>query len=124
MNKGIDKTRIIEVTLELINREGGVQGVNLRQIARLLSCAHTNLYNYFSDGNELLWAALDEAGVKLREFVLAGLDQIEDPGLRMSYYYSRLLDFYLKNKAGSAYSGWSRFHPKGRKTASTRPFSW
>jgi AcrR family transcriptional regulator len=47
--------RIVQVTLDLIEENGGLQGVNLRQIAHRAECAHTNIYNYFADFDDLLW---------------------------------------------------------------------
>ncbi|MDJ0498281.1 MAG: TetR/AcrR family transcriptional regulator [Acidimicrobiia bacterium] len=49
--------RFIGSTLDLIAEKGGSQGVNLREVARRVGCAHTNLYNYFDSFDDLLWAA-------------------------------------------------------------------
>jgi AcrR family transcriptional regulator len=35
--------RLIEATLQLIEENGGLNNVNLRQIARRANCAHTNI---------------------------------------------------------------------------------
>ncbi len=53
--------RLIRATLDLIEKNGGCRGVNLRQIAAKARCAHTNAYNYFDSLEELLWAALEKA---------------------------------------------------------------
>jgi len=49
--------RFVATTLELIEEEGGSLTVNLRQISRRMGCAHTNVYNYFSSYQDLLWEA-------------------------------------------------------------------
>ena len=49
--------RFVDTTLELIAEKGGSQGVNLREVARRLGCAHTNVYNYFDSFDDLLWTA-------------------------------------------------------------------
>jgi AcrR family transcriptional regulator len=53
--------RLVAATLDLIVRNGGCRGVNLRQIAARARCAHTNAYNYFDSLEELFWAALLQA---------------------------------------------------------------
>ncbi len=53
--------RLIAAALDLIVRNGGCRGVNLRQIAARAGCAHTNAYNYFASLEDLLWAALSQA---------------------------------------------------------------
>lgn len=61
--------RFIETTLELITEKGGSLGVNLREVARRIGCAHTNVYNYFDSFDDLLWSAfrrvLDDYGAYL-----------------------------------------------------------
>lgn len=53
--------RLVAAALDLIVRNGGCRGVNLRQIAARAGCAHTNAYNYFDSLEKLLWAALLQA---------------------------------------------------------------
>jgi AcrR family transcriptional regulator len=53
--------RLAELTLSLIERTGGLRQVNLREVARLANCSHTNVYNYFGSFEDLLWATLDLA---------------------------------------------------------------
>ncbi len=55
------RDRIVAATLDLIVRNGGCRGVNLRQIAARARCAHTNAYNYFDSLEDLFWAALHQA---------------------------------------------------------------
>lgn len=51
------RQRLVDAALALIVENGGCRGVNLRQIAVLAGCAHTNAYNYFDSLEELFWAA-------------------------------------------------------------------
>ncbi|HOO31494.1 MAG TPA: TetR/AcrR family transcriptional regulator [Thermotogota bacterium] len=55
----------MEKTLELIKRQEGASQLNLRKIAKELECAHTNIYNYFSSYNDLIWSAAAEAMMRL-----------------------------------------------------------
>ena len=61
--------RFVEATLELIAEQGGSLNVNLREVARRIGCAHTNVYNYFDSFDDLLWTAfrrvLDDYGARL-----------------------------------------------------------
>lgn len=53
--------RLVDIALQLIEKNNGCRGVNLRQIAARARCAHTNVYNYFDSLESLFWAALDRA---------------------------------------------------------------
>jgi AcrR family transcriptional regulator len=53
--------RLVEAALALILENGGCRGVNLRQIAARVGCAHTNAYNYFNSLEDLFWAAVHRA---------------------------------------------------------------
>ncbi len=57
MKKNISKEQIIDTTLELLKDKSDIRTINLREIARVLGCAHTNLYNYFPSFQDLLWEA-------------------------------------------------------------------
>lgn len=102
MSKGISKENIVNITLELIRDRENIRSVNLREIARVLGCAHTNLYNHFSDLDGILWDALDEVLAKSADFLLTDMDLILDPATKLEHFYKRFLDFYLQNK------GWFR----------------
>ena len=66
--------RYIEVTLDLIAESGGSTGINQREISRRLGCAHTNVYNYFANREDLMWAALRRALRLYAEAMTDGLD--------------------------------------------------
>ncbi len=66
--------RFVDVTLELIEEQGGSQDVNLREVARRVGCAHTNVYNYFDGFRGLLWEALRRAVADYAHALAAGLD--------------------------------------------------
>jgi AcrR family transcriptional regulator len=53
--------RFIAETVALIEERGSSQDVTLREIAERVGCAHTNVYNYFEDFDDLLWAAFSRA---------------------------------------------------------------
>ena len=102
MKKGITKKQVLNVTLNLIKDKEDIKNVNLREIARMLGCAHTNLYNYFNSFDDLLWEAhvalLKKASAKIRE----KMSQTNDEELKLQYFFFEFTDFYLNNK------GWFR----------------
>ena len=54
--------------------KGGSQGVNLREIARRIGCAHTNVYNYFASFDDLRWAAFRRALKRYGQYLIHDLD--------------------------------------------------
>ena len=102
LSKGITKENIVNTTLELIRDKENIRSVNLREIARALGCAHTNLYNHFSDLDAILWEAVDEVLVRSSQYILGSLDGSENPEIKLKEFFHRFMDFYLENK------GWFR----------------
>lgn len=102
MAKGLDREQILNVTLDLLKDQENIRNVNLREIARCLGCAHTNLYNYYSDLDQIFWAALDLVLQRLETCLTANLNQQPDKKDRIKTFYSRFIDFYLENP------GWFR----------------
>ncbi len=102
MSKGITKENVVNITLELIRDKENIRSVNLREIARALGCAHTNLYNHFADFDAILWEALDAVLVRSAEFILSAMNEIQTPEEKLQLFYKRLIDYYLLNR------GWFR----------------
>lgn len=96
--KNITKEQIIETTLALINEKSGIQSVNFREIARKMNCAHTNLYNYFTDFDDLIWNAVEAALFNLSAYVTVDLGSNENQQIRLESFITRFIDFYLINK--------------------------
>lgn len=67
--------RIVQVALDLIEENGGLQGVNLRKIAQRAGCAHTNIYNYFANFDDLLWEVYFQIGAKMWSDYPLGLEE-------------------------------------------------
>ena len=102
MKKNITKEQIAETALELMRNKSDLRGLNLREIARTLGCAHTNLYNYFPSYNDLLWethAATQEIFI---DMLTKKLDTATTAELRLSYFFKAFVDMYMDNK------GWFR----------------
>lgn len=102
MKKNITKEQIIETALELTKNKSDLRRLNLREIARTLGCAHTNLYNYFHSYNDLLWethAALQEVFL---EIIKKKLETASTAELRLSYFFEAIVDMYVDNE------GWFR----------------
>lgn len=97
MSKGISKEQIVHVTLELIKDREDIRSVNLREIARILGCAHTNLYNYYKDFDRILWDVLDVILEKSLEHMTAYIGQIGDYNLKLEHFFKRFIEFYLEN---------------------------
>ena len=76
---GVTAERFVDTTLELIAEHGGSTGVNLRQIAKRIGCAHTNLYNYYADYSELLWEAFRRTLAVYADWLTNGLADERSP---------------------------------------------
>lgn len=102
MKRNITKGQIIETALGLMKKKSDLRGLNLREIARTLGCAHTNLYNYFPSYNDLLWethAALQEVFLKM---IVRKLEAANTAELRLAYFFEAVVDMYVDNE------GWFR----------------
>jgi AcrR family transcriptional regulator len=98
LKKSITKEQIVETALALMKNKSDLRLLNLREIARTLGCAHTNLYNYFPSYNDLLWethAALQEIFMKM---LTKKLDAATTAELRLSCFFEAFADMYLDNK--------------------------
>lgn len=73
--KNITKDSIIETTLSIISENEGIKDVNLRGLAKKLGCAHTNLYNYYYNINEILWDALGQVMLRMIAYVDTNIDK-------------------------------------------------
>lgn len=102
MKKGITKEQVIDVALNLMREKEDIRSVNLREIARVLGCAHTNLYNYFGSFDDLLWEAHVALLQKASDSVKEKISQTDDEELKLQYFFFEFVDFYLNNK------GWFR----------------
>ena len=95
--------RFIDTTLELIAEQGGSQGVNLREVARRMGCAHTNVYNYFASFDHLLWASFRRVLDDYEAHLFSGLDDsVSGDGL-LQQLVTRLVAYPQQHP------GWYRF---------------
>lgn len=102
MRKWITKEIIIETALDLLKDSSDIRSVNLREIARVLGCAHTNLYNYFPSYNDLLWEAHVEIENKFIEQISLTLESVQDNKFKLYQFYFLLSELYLDHQ------GWFR----------------
>lgn len=102
MNKSITREQIIETALDLLKDRSDIRNVNLREIARVIGCAHTNIYNYFPSFNNLLWEAHIEIKNKFIEQLSQTLESVQDDKAKLHQFYFSLSEFYLDHK------GWFR----------------
>lgn len=102
ISKGISKENIVHVTLELIKDMENIRNVNLRAIAKVLGCAHTNIYNHFADLDEILWEVMDEVLIRFADYLFAEINAIEDDEIKHHYFFKCFIEFYIEN------AGWYR----------------
>lgn len=100
--KPISREQIIEMTLELLRNRSEVQSLNLREIARALGCAHTNLYNYFPSYPQLLWEAHAACVERMSEQIGAVAAAALAPKYRLQAFFYAVVRVYLEN------TGWFR----------------
>ena len=95
--------RTLEVTLELIDENGGLAGVDLRKVSRALGCAHTNIYNYFDNYPDLLWHVLVEAVERLVNHTKTAMAKTRPGRDAFRVFIGSQIDF------AQAHPGWYRF---------------
>jgi AcrR family transcriptional regulator len=101
--KSINPQKIIDVTLYAIDEIKDYEPLNMREIARRVGCAHTNLYNYFPDFESLLWSSIEALLKQMQDFVFNdnnGINQSID--LTLIFFFTRFTSFYLDHP------GWFR----------------
>ena len=59
--KNLDRDVFSGMVLEMLSEGIPFRDINLRQVAKRVGCAHTNVYNYVSSYGELTWFTLAEA---------------------------------------------------------------
>ena len=84
--------RFVESTVKLIAEREGSHDVNLRNIAREVGCAHTNVYNYFNGVDELMWKAMESVLFKLGEYLQQDLSDSLPP----KDYLEQLMTNYVE----------------------------
>lgn len=100
--KHVSKELIIETTLRLMEENGGIKDVNLRGIAKEIGCAHTNLYNYFSSFDEIIWKSLENILIKMIDYVDSSIVSAANDEERFYLALEAILEFSLKHP------GWYR----------------
>ncbi len=100
--KKITKEQIISTALDLMRDKNELRTVNMREIARTLGCAHTNIYNYFPSYTDLLWethTAILEVFMNTLEEKLSAVTTAE---IKLRYFFDTFVQMYLNNQ------GWFR----------------
>ncbi|MEQ8156455.1 MAG: TetR/AcrR family transcriptional regulator [Clostridiaceae bacterium] len=97
IKKNICKELIIETTLGLIEEKRGTKDVNLREIAKNIGCAHTNLYNYFNSLDDIFWEALGQVMLKMIDYVDTNLADVKDPEEKFYLMLSNIIDFSMEH---------------------------
>ncbi|WP_283606561.1 TetR/AcrR family transcriptional regulator [Faecalispora anaeroviscerum] len=100
--KPISREQIIHTALKLLRNRRDVQSLNLREIARALGCAHTNLYNYFSSYPQLLWEAHTACVERMSAQIDDATHTALQPECKLQAFFCAVVQVYLKN------TGWFR----------------
>jgi AcrR family transcriptional regulator len=95
--------RLLDVTLELIDKRGSSRGVNLREIAKRAGCAHTNAYNYFYNLEELFWYALARLLKRMEKYMVEKVGLVYDSNQYFEKFILGQIDFAFEHP------GWYRF---------------
>jgi len=88
--KTITKEMIIETAAAMIEENCGIRNVTLREIAKRLGCAHTNLYNYFGGLSEIYW---EVAGWILTQLIADARLREQREGIPEGNLFSMLSQF-------------------------------
>lgn len=91
----ISKEIILETVLSLVDENGGIKNVTLRDIAKRLGCAHTNLYNYMSSLDEIFWESLGKVLLKMIDYVDANLHNETDSEESFYLILTNIIDFSM-----------------------------
>lgn len=98
----ITREQIVETALQLMRHKNELRGINMREISRMLGCAHTNIYNYFPSYTALMWethTALQEIFMTTLRGNLASATSAEN---RLRSFIETFTQVYFDNK------GWFR----------------
>jgi AcrR family transcriptional regulator len=79
-----------------------LKNLNMREVARFLGCAHTNIYNYFPKYSDLLWDSHSALLDILMDLLVNELDKSASPEQRFYKFFETIVDIYMSNK------GWYR----------------
>jgi len=93
----VSKEIILESTLRLIDENGGIKNVTLRDIAKSIGCAHTNLYNYFTSLDEIFWQALGKVLLMMMNYCSTELNTEVDEEENFHCILSNLIDFSMNH---------------------------
>jgi len=95
--KIINKEIILETTLNLIEEKSGVRNVNLREIAKRIGCAHTNIYNYFENLDDIFWESLTLVLSKMMDFCARNIQGKLIDEENLFVLLSNIIDFSIQH---------------------------
>ena len=101
--KQVNKEIIIETALRLIDEKQGIKEVTLRDIAKEIGCAHTNLYNYFGSLDEIFWESLSKLLSLMMDYSNLGESGQQQGEKKIYLTISKVIDFFMEHP------GWYRF---------------
>jgi AcrR family transcriptional regulator len=97
MKKAISKEQIIDTALKLLSDKQDFKSINIREIARTIGCAHTNIYNYFSSSADLLWELHSALQGIFITMLRKNVSAEKSPKIRLRKFWETFLQFYLDN---------------------------
>lgn len=100
--KNITKAQIISTALDLLRDKNELRTVNMREVARTLGCAHTNIYNYFPSYTDLLWETHTAILEAFMETLREKISSAAIAEIKLQYFFDTFVQMYLDNQ------GWFR----------------
>ena len=93
------REKIIKITLDLIDKNGGALNVNLRQVAREANCSAPNIYNYFKSLDDLLNVALERICTDFMVMMAQQKDKAETKEQMLQSAFTTFISYGVKNPA-------------------------
>lgn len=92
------KSKLVEITCALIDEQNGYANINMRTVARKAGCAHTNIYNYFDNYVELLYAAKLKTMEKLVVFTQQHVGTKAETYEHFSAFINAQIEFAIQHQ--------------------------
>jgi AcrR family transcriptional regulator len=91
---------LLQAAAEEFASEGYV-GANINRISRAAGFAKGTIYNYFPSKRALMLALIDETAQTHADFIVAGVQEVDDPSERLTHFFEAGFDFVPSHFAQS-----------------------
>jgi len=90
------KETILSEAIKLMDQEG-FDNMSMRKLAQRMSMTAANIYNYYSNKDELYLAMQTWGFVQMQKSFIVACDNIEDPAERLSIIIRKYLTYGIEN---------------------------